>query len=81
MRLIYAMLNHVLKSTNTLKDLRIRSGRTQHEVATALNIRSGTVSLWERGIKEPYLSLDDLLEAFDETAKTVNNDRVLVSCK
>jgi DNA-binding XRE family transcriptional regulator len=91
----YARMNEVILSSFTLKDLRLREGITQHEVATALNIRSQTVSLWERGIKEPYLSfrqtttlcklynckLEDLLEAFDETAKTVNNDRVLVGCK
>jgi transcriptional regulator with XRE-family HTH domain len=88
-------MNTVIKPSFTLKDLRLKEGITQHEVAVALNIRSQTVSLWERGMKEPYLSfrqtttlcklynctLEDLLEAFDETARTVNTDRVLVSCK
>ena len=88
-------MNTVVKPTCTLKDLRLKEGITQHEVAVALNIRSQTVSLWERGLKEPYLSfrqttrlcklynctLEDLLQAFDETARVLDNDRVLAGCK
>jgi transcriptional regulator with XRE-family HTH domain len=87
------MLNTVIKSTLTLKDLRLREGITQHEVATALNIRSQTVSLWERGIKEPRLSipqtlalcrlynctLEELSATLEETHRVVDNDRLLVA--
>ena len=76
----------VTKSSTTLKDLRIKSGKTQHDVATALNIRSQSVSAWERGLKEPHLSVHQLIllcqlynctleeigDALNETAKLVS---------
>ena len=82
----YVIMDIVTKSSTTLKDLRIKSGKTQHEVAMALNVRAPTVSTWERGLKEPYLSVHqmvllcelydctiiDIANALNETAKLVN---------
>jgi DNA-binding XRE family transcriptional regulator len=89
----HAIMNTVTKSTHTLKDLRLREGITQHDVATALNIRAQTVSLWERGIKEPRLSipqtltlcrlynctLEELYDTLEQTNRLIDSNRLLVA--
>ncbi|WP_199337080.1 helix-turn-helix domain-containing protein [Oscillatoria sp. FACHB-1407] len=69
--------------------LRQRIGLTQRQVAQALDIRQSTVSDWERGISIPNLppskiklmleiyqcSLDELIEAFEDTKKRKKIDR------
>jgi transcriptional regulator with XRE-family HTH domain len=48
----------VSKSNITVKDLRERAGLTQRKVSVALDIRTATVSDWERGIVEPRLPFE-----------------------
>lgn len=61
----------------TLAKLRQRSGLTQRQLADALGVTVGTISDWERGIKEPrpnfaqtkrimevlHCTIDELVEA------------------
>jgi transcriptional regulator with XRE-family HTH domain len=76
-------MNNVVKSTNSLKSLRLKSGKTQRQVSLELNIKTQTLSDWERGLKQPRLSifqtlrlcelydcsLSDLAASLIETAK------------
>lgn len=39
-----------------LKELRIEKGIGQVELAKALNLSKGIISLWENGLREPKLS-------------------------
>ena len=39
-----------------LKELRIEKGIGQVELAQALNVSKGIISLWENGLREPKLS-------------------------
>ena len=71
-----------IKSIFVLKDLRTRTNKTQRDIANILNVRSQTISDWERGLKEPKLSprqmlmlcnayectLEELSDALDQTA-------------
>jgi putative transcriptional regulator len=82
------------KSTTPLKDLRIKSGKTQYEVALLVGVRPQTVSLWERGEKEPRLhsyqfvllceiygcSMSELDQAIKETVQNSDsNGRMLLA--
>jgi DNA-binding XRE family transcriptional regulator len=81
------MLNHVHKSTKSLKELRIKAGLTQHELADILDVRPKTTGAWERGESEPHIpvskivllcktfdcSLEELAEAI-EMAKSKISD-------
>lgn len=40
--------------------LRERAGVTQRQIANALDVTVGTVSNWERRVKEPHLDLGEL---------------------
>lgn len=55
------MLNHVHKSTKSLKELRIQAGLTQYALSAALSIRQGTVCDWERGANEPRIPVSKVL--------------------
>jgi transcriptional regulator with XRE-family HTH domain len=39
-----------------LKELRIEKGVGQVELANAINVSKGIISLWENGLREPKLS-------------------------
>ena len=39
-----------------LKELRIEKGVGQVELAKAINVSKGIISLWENGLREPKLS-------------------------
>lgn len=39
-----------------LKELRIEKGVGQIELAKAINVSKGIISLWENGLREPKLS-------------------------
>ena len=39
-----------------LKELRLEKGIGQVELAKALNVSNGIISLWENGLREPKLS-------------------------
>ena len=39
-----------------LKELRIEKGVGQIELAQAINVSKGIISLWENGLREPKLS-------------------------
>ena len=39
-----------------LKELRIEQGVGQVELAKAINVSKGIISLWENGLREPKLS-------------------------
>ena len=39
-----------------LKELRIEKGMGQVELAQAINVSKGIISLWENGLREPKLS-------------------------
>lgn len=39
-----------------LKELRIEKGIGQIELAKAINVSKGIISLWENGLREPKLS-------------------------
>ena len=39
-----------------LKELRLEKQVGQVELATAINVSKGTISLWENGLREPKLS-------------------------
>ncbi len=39
-----------------LKELRLEKGLGQVELANALNVSKGIISLWENGLREPKLS-------------------------
>ena len=39
-----------------LKELRIEQGVGQVELAKAINVSNGIISLWENGLREPKLS-------------------------
>ena len=39
-----------------LKELRIEKGIGQVELAKAINVSKGIISLWENGLREPKLS-------------------------
>ena len=47
-----------------LKELRIERGLGQVELAAALNLSKGIISLWENGLREPKLSSLVLLARF-----------------
>ncbi len=84
----YNMTNRQEDQLTPVK-LRQRIGLTQRQVAQALDIRQSTVSDWERGISIPNLppskiklmleiyqcSLDELIEAFEDTKKRKKIDR------
>jgi DNA-binding XRE family transcriptional regulator len=80
-------MNHVHKSTRSLKELRLKAGLTQHELADILEVRPKTTGAWERGESEPHIpvskivllcktfdcSLDELAEAI-ELARNKDRD-------
>jgi transcriptional regulator with XRE-family HTH domain len=49
-------MDTVEKSNITVRDLRERANLTQRDVSVALDVRTSTISDWERGIFEPRLS-------------------------
>lgn len=49
-------MDTVQKSNITVRDLREKAGLTQRDVSVALDVRTSTISDWERGIFEPKLS-------------------------
>jgi transcriptional regulator with XRE-family HTH domain len=54
----------------SLAGLRQRAGLTQRQLSEALGVTIGTISNWERGIKEPrpsFLQVKKLIEALDCT--------------
>jgi transcriptional regulator with XRE-family HTH domain len=50
----------VSPSTLTVKDLRERVGLTQRKVSVALDVRTSTISDWERGIVVPRLPFEKI---------------------
>ncbi|MGI8426060.1 MAG: helix-turn-helix domain-containing protein [Actinomycetota bacterium] len=53
----------------TLQELRLKKNLTQTQVARALNIADGTVSLWERGLARPEIETGgELAKLLDVTA-------------
>jgi transcriptional regulator with XRE-family HTH domain len=49
-----------------LKELRIEKGVGQVELAKAINVSKGIISLWENGLREPKLSnLIELAKFFE----------------
>ncbi len=49
-----------------LRDLRKERGLNQTELANALNVTLGTVSVWERGIRKPEVdTLEKISDYFD----------------
>ena len=51
-----------------LKELRIEKGVGQIELAKALNVSNGIISLWENGLREPKLSNLIILAKFFEVS-------------
>lgn len=63
-----------------LRELRIKSGLTQNEIANKLGVSGQTILNWENGIYEPKISqliqLADLFEvSVDYLIERKNNDR------
>lgn len=59
---------NIQKFGRRLADLRQRSGKTQREVAAALDVTPQAVSKWERGLSCPdVLMLNDLASALGVT--------------
>ncbi len=64
-----------------LKDLRVRAGLKQQDVADALNIGQSTVAMWENGTNNPRsvilptlarlyrCSVEDLIDAIGEAER------------
>ena len=51
-----------------LRELRIKSGLTQNEIAARLNVSGQTILNWENGIYEPKISqLIQLADLFNVT--------------
>lgn len=51
---------------DNLKDLRVERGIGQVELAKAINVSKGIISLWENGLREPNMSsLIALAKFFD----------------
>jgi transcriptional regulator with XRE-family HTH domain len=50
----------VKKPNPTVRDLREKAGLTQRDVSVALDIRTSTVSDWERGVFEPKLPFEKI---------------------
>lgn len=51
-----------------LKELRIEKGIGQVELAKAINVSKGIISLWENGLREPKLSNLIALSKFFEVS-------------
>ncbi len=51
-----------------LKELRIEKGVGQVELAKAINVSKGIISLWENGLREPKLSNLIVLSKFFEVS-------------
>ena len=51
-----------------LKELRIEKGVGQVELAKAINVSKGIISLWENGLREPKLSNLVALSTFFEVS-------------
>lgn len=51
-----------------LKELRIEKGVGQVELAKAINVSKGIISLWENGLREPKLSNLVALSIFFEVS-------------
>ena len=51
-----------------LKELRIEKGVGQVELAKAINVSKGIISLWENGLREPKLSNLIALSKFFEVS-------------
>lgn len=51
-----------------LKELRIEKGVGQVELAKAINVSKGIISLWENGLREPKLSNLIALSIFFEVS-------------
>lgn len=43
------------KFKNILKDLRLEKGLGQTELASAIGVSKGIISLWENGLREPNM--------------------------
>ena len=68
------------ESKMRLRELRIKSGLTQNEIANKLGVSGQTILNWENGIYEPKISqliqLADLFEvSVDYLIERKNNDR------
>jgi transcriptional regulator with XRE-family HTH domain len=84
-----ATMDTVQLSNLSVRDLRERAGLTQRDVSVALDVRTSTISDWERGIFEPRLpfskvrmliglykcTFDELADAF-EVVKESKLDRI-----
>ena len=51
-----------------LRELRIEKGVGQVELAKAINVSKGIISLWENGLREPKLSNLIVLSKFFEVS-------------
>lgn len=51
-----------------LKDLRQEKGLGQVEIANAIGVSKGIISLWENGLREPSMSSLILLSRFFEVS-------------
>ena len=54
--------------TERLKELRTEKGIGQVELAQAINVSKGIISLWENGLREPKLSNLIALATFFEVS-------------
>lgn len=58
----------------TLKELREEAHLSQNEVAVRMGVTSGTVSVWERGMKRPtWANVRQLAEIFGKTFKEIDD--------
>lgn len=49
-------MTYINKFKDNLRDLRIEKGLGQVELAKALGVSKGIISLWENGLREPSMS-------------------------
>lgn len=57
-------MNYENKFKDNLKDLRIEKGLGQIELAKAIGVSKGVISLWENGLREPNMYSLILLSKF-----------------
>ena len=74
------MIISLEESKMRLRELRIKSGLTQNEIANKLGVSGQTILNWENGIYEPKISqliqLADLFEvSVDYLIERKNNDK------
>ena len=57
-----------IKFSENLKNLRLSAKMTQRQLAGILGVKQSTVSVWEKGTREPdFLLLAKICEIFDES--------------